>query len=183
MATGKTIVPTIEEIQERNRLRAMKTPAKGSGEPCIVQVPEPIKGEDPIKAHAVRIETPPVGLIATDQTPNQTLAPGNMKMVAPIKDTVAQILARHDLDPVEEMLSMYNERVEDPDSPDYGRFVMTRAERLSIMREILKYQHPTLKAVEHTGDRESNRITVVLQMPDGSRSEKEIAARGKIIDA
>lgn len=183
MATGKTIVPTIEELRERNRLREMKTPAKGSGNPVTFEVPAPIVGEDPIKAHAVRIETPPVGVIATDQTPKQTLANEEIKVLSQRKITVAEILARHDLDPVEEMLAMYNERVEDPNSPDYGKFVMTRAERLSIMREILKYQHPTLKAVEHTGDKESNRITVILQMPDGSREHKDIAARGKILDA
>jgi hypothetical protein len=39
-----------------------------------------------------------------------------------------------------------------------------------------------LKAVEHTGDKESNKITIVLQMPDGARESHDINARGKIMD-
>jgi hypothetical protein len=178
MARPKAIIPTVEEIQERNRLRAEKTPAKGTNQPISIPIPEPFTGEPldttPGMNQVTRISEPPPEIV----TPNQTLS----NVVAEKRLSVTDILKQHDINPVEELLAMYNERVEDPDSQDYGRFVMTRAERVSLMKEILRYQHPTLKAVEHKGDPESNRITVVLMMPDGSRSEQTTAQRGKVID-
>lgn len=175
MARPKAIIPTVEELQERNRLRAQKIPAAGTNQPITIEVPEPFTGEPtPGMNQVTRISDPPPQVVS----PNQTLSP----VTSEKKLSVTDILKQHDINPVEELLAMYNERVEDPDSPDYGRFVMTRAERVSLMKEILRYQHPTLKAVEHKGDPESNKITVVLMMPDGSRSESTAAQRGTLID-
>lgn len=175
MARPKAIIPTIEEIQERNRLREQKTPAKGTNQPVTIEVPDPFVGEPtPGMNQVTRISEPPPQIV----TPSQTLSP----VTSEKRLSVADILKQHDINPVEELLTMYNERVEDPNSPDHGKFVMTRAERVSLMKEILRYQHPTLKAVEHKGDPESNKITVVLMMPDGTRSESTAAQRGKVID-
>lgn len=175
MARPKAIIPTVEELQERNRLRAQKTPAAGTNQPITIKVPEPFTGEPtPGMNQTVRINSPPAEIV----TPNKTLSP----VVSEKRLSVTDILKQHEINPVEELLTMYNERVEDPDSQDYGKFVMTRAERVSLMKEILRYQHPTLKAVEHKGDPESNRITVVLMMPDGSKSEPTSAQKGVTID-
>jgi hypothetical protein len=163
-------VPTIEEIKEINRRRntpgyepqpTPSTPAGGSSKPVTI-----------------KIDSPPVGVIPVDQTPTQTLAKVEGKSLC-----VSEILAQHDINPVEELLAMYNERVEDPESPDYGKFVMSRSERVSLMKEIMKYQHPTLKAVEHKGNADDRRITVVLMMPDGTSHHKDVEQRGKVIDA
>ena len=168
--TPKQRVPTIEEIQEINRRRntpgyepqpTPATPAGGSAKPVTI-----------------KIDSPPVGVIPVDQTPPQTLSNEVGKSLC-----VSQILDQHGINPVEELIAMYNERVEDPESPDYGKFVMSRAERVSLMKEIMKYQHPTLKAVEHKGSADDRRITVVLMMPDGSKQVNDVAQRGKVIDA
>jgi hypothetical protein len=165
MAKGRSVtrVPSVEEIQRLNELREARE--KGI--------------EPPIRASVVRIEAPPVGVIPTDQTPPKTLAEVEEKTHL----TVAEILKREQIDPIEELLTMYNERDEDPDSPNYGKFVMSRAERVSLMKEIMRYQHPTLKAVEHKGNVADQKITVVLMMPDGSQHHKNVAQRGEVLDA
>ena len=124
----------------------------------------------PTHAHVVRLESPPVGTEPTDQTPpKQTLA-------AVGGSSLSEILERHDIEPIEELITMYHERDEE------GKFVMSPAERRSLMKELLKYKHPQLKAVEHKGRPEDNRITVVIQMPDGSRAATQVEQRGKVVD-
>jgi hypothetical protein len=155
----KTVVPTVAELLERDRLReeAKKAPPIIDGA-ISVMAPAEIKGEDIKPA-----------------LPSKTLS-------SEVSRSVAQILEEFQIDPVEELLAAYNERVEDPDSPDHGKFVMTRAERVSIMKEILKYRHPTLKATEHKGSADDRSITIVMMMPDGTKTETMTEARGKVID-
>lgn len=178
---ARTIVPTVEELRERNRIREQfTTPAAGKSGSCTVHVPPAIVGDSvPPPSPTIRIDSPPPEYVTAEESPSKTLSPVGRPQK---QKTVSDILNEHDINPVEELIAMYNERNEDPDHPDYGKFIMSRAERVSIMREILKYQHPTLKAVEHKGDPESSKITVVLMMPDGSRTERDVAQRGKIID-
>lgn len=187
-AKRRTIVPTVEELKARDAILANKTPAAGSSEPFYVNVPEAPTGENPpeaepsvVKPRASEVTVELLGSgtgIATPPEPtNQTLSP------RPRKRTVGDILEEAGIDPTEELIEMYNRRIEDPNSPDHGKFAMSQSERVSIMRELLKYQHPTLKAVEHTGNTEDNRIVVVLQMPDGSRTQQHVESRGKVTDA
>ena len=171
MARQPQKVPTVDEIQEIIRRRQAGEPWKTSAE----QVMEKEK-PTPTRARVVRIANPPVSLIPQDQTPPKTLSTVDKRK------SVTDILAEFGLDPIDELLSMYNERIEDPESPDYGKFVMSRAERVSLMKEIMKYQHPTLKAVEHKGSTDDRSITVVLMMPGGDRVEQKVEQRGKAID-
>jgi len=155
-------IPTVEEIQAFNKRRE--------------ELRTGVVSAEPIKAQVIRIATPPVSEKPVDQTP-QTLSNEVRKM------SVTEILEQNDINPIEELLAMYNEREEDPDSPNYGKFIMSRGERVSLMKEIMKYQHPTLKAVEHKGGDTDRRITVVLMMPDGSSHSQKVEQRGKVIDA
>ena len=167
---AKQRVPTVEEIKERLKQKANpnynpkpteNTPTAGTTKPV-----------------AIRIPSPPVSLTPVDQTPSETLSRVEGRSLS-----ISQILESHDINPVEELLAMYNERVGDPEDPNYGKFVMSRAERVSLMKEIMKYQHPTLKAVEHKGNPDDKRITVVLMLPDGTKMHKDVEQRGKVIDA
>jgi hypothetical protein len=167
MAVAITRVPTVAEIQERMKQRA---------DPAYVPQPtENTPAAGSIKPVTIRLDDPPPDVVS-----NKTLS---LSARSERSLCISQILEKHDIDPVEELITMYNERNEDPESPDYGKFVMSRSERVSLMKEILKYQHPTLKAVEHKGNADDKRVTVVLMMPDGSTHRNDVEQRGKVIDA
>jgi hypothetical protein len=95
---------------------------------------------------------------------------------------VALILKEQGIDPIIELTDAYNARDEDPESINYGKFLMPPVERRALMKELLKYVHPQLKSIDHQGNGGGNKVIVVLQMPDGSQSVKEVEARGKQID-
>lgn len=160
-----TRAPTVEEILEIKRKKAALSDQMVGTEPVMVDAP--------IIAPVQRMT--PVGLVPVDQTPTETLSNQGGRR------EIQRILEEAGIDPVAELIAAYNERVDDPLSPDNGKFVMAPHERRTLMKEMLKYTHPQLKAVEHTGT-DDKRITVVLQMPDGSRSSQEVQARGKVID-
>lgn len=157
----------VMDVEELKKFWAQKEAMERGEEPPTVE-----------KAHVIRIDTPPVGTVPTDQTPaNKTLTDGEGKSLS-----ISDVLAQHDINPIDELLRMYNERVEDPNSPDNGKFVMAPPERRALMKELLKYTHPQLKAVEHKGNAGGNQIVVVLKMPDGSVQHKEFEQRGKVVD-
>jgi len=164
MGVSTTRVPTVAEIQERLKQKA---------DPNYVPQPtEVTPAAGSIKPVTIRLDDPPPALVDP-----KTLSARSEKSLC-----VSQILEQHGIDPVEELIAMYNERVEDPNSPDYGKFVMSRSERVSLMKEILRYQHPTLKAVEHKGNADDRRVTVVLMMPDGTSHRNDVEQRGKVVD-
>jgi len=170
----KQRVPSVEEIQElQRRKKELATATIGATGPVMIKAPLNMSNE-PRMGAAVRISTPPVGLVATDQSP-KTLSPDKPA-------SLGDILISQDLDPAAELLRMYNEREEDINSPDYGKFVMKPNERRHLMLELLKYTHPQLKSIDHKG-MTNNAVTVILNMPDGTQSHKQVESRGKVIDA
>lgn len=94
---------------------------------------------------------------------------------------VSQILENAGINPVQELVDAYMEREDDPMSDNFGKFKMSPGERRSLMKEMLKYTHPQLKNIDHSGTVD-NRITVIIKMPDGSMSSQDVAQRGKPID-
>ena len=166
---ARTEAKSVEEIKEILRLKqALKGAVVGTA---------PVYIETPVveKQKPVRISTP----LLPNKEIDQTLSTHTS---TPKKMAVADILAEANIDPVKELLDAYNERIDDPGSPDHGKFVMSPGERRALMKEMLKYTHPMLKSVEHTGMGD-NKIVVVLNMPDGSMKTQEIEARGKVINA
>lgn len=172
---------SVEEIIEQQRLKDGLAAQMTGTEPVVVEAPVvPVMEDEPLKASVVRLDSPPVGVIPTDQTPTKTLLP---EEVDGGRRDVSQILEEAGIEPLDELLAMYNERVDDPGSKDHGKFVMSPGERRALMKELLKYKHPQLKSVEHTGNGGDNRVVVVLQMPDGTQKSHAVEARGKVIDA
>lgn len=128
-------------------------------------------------AKAKELETATKGatMPITVEGPKDLLKPAEPKKT--LSDAaVSEILALNEIDPLQELLDAYNERDDD------GSFVMSRAERTSLMKTLLEYHRPKLKSVEHKGDPVKNQLTIVLAMPDGSCQIKQVEKRGEAID-
>lgn len=173
-------VMSVEEIKARQKLiagmtqQAKEAPKQSDGS-IVMDVPvvalSPEARTEVIKAQVQRIESPPVGLTPVEQTPNETLSSLTEKRV----HDISAVLSAAGIDPVQELIDAYNER------DDEGKFVMSAQERRSLMKELMKYTHPQLKAVDHSGTIDK-RVVVVLEMPDGSTRNVN-ANRQPTIDA
>lgn len=143
--------------------KRFQTPLKG------VETVNPIFVPD--RLDVARAETPPPKALPMNGRSNQTLSQPKEAFIT----TLAKALAAQEIDPIEELVTMYKERDEE------GNFVMSRGERSALMKDLLQYIHPKLKAVEHRGQ-EDRSLTVVLVMPDGTSQQRQVERRGDPID-
>lgn len=171
---GKQKVLSVAELLEREQgIQGIAAQVKGTG-PMKITVPDSVITQT-IEVNAMGEEVHEPAPKAITQRLDQTLSSPRERL------GLQQILEAEGIDPVKELLDAYNERVDDPGSPDHGKFVMSPGERRSLMRELLKYTHPQLKSVDHSGTID-NKLTVVLRMPDGTTHAKDVEQRGKPID-
>lgn len=179
-------VMTVEEIQALKATKDGIAAQMKGAEAVFVDVPVEVKTvrddwkDEVPPAKAYPIETPPLGPGANVVNTTKTLL--SEVPTEEEQKTVSAILEKAGINPVEELVRMYEEKVDDPEDPNFGKFVMSPGERRALMKEMLKYTHPQLKSVEHTGNGADNKLVVVLQMPNGEERAQEVEKRGKVID-